>query len=459
MSGWLLLALSGCDRCGGGADSAPDVVIPDSGIPQEEEDSLSMPSEPTLDLANFTSAETCKECHPTHYDEWSSSNHAYAMHDPVFRALVAVRQEDLGGEEDLFCTQCHSAIGTRSGDIVPGFSFSDLLDITNEGITCESCHRISAIERTHNAGHVLDETGPIRGPIADPDPSSFHSELVYSPIFEDSSLCGSCHDVIESSGLPLERPYAEWLTSPAAENGQQCQDCHMPSSTGLASTEGTTERTLHSHRFIGVDVPMDGFVDEERAAELRVAIQELLSSAASVELQLPESVIAGEQLDVVVNVYNDIPAHNFPTGSTFIRQAWLEVIATDALGQQLYATGDLDDNGDLRDHWSELDPYGDDDLVSFSSRFIDSSGAPTLFSHRAAEHITSAIAPLYSRTYTLFVPTEAAAEGPISVTARLRFRSLPPHLLRKLDQERLLDELIIYDIDAASGLVILTTEE
>ena len=453
---WALLACGG-RGCGAGEDSGPAVIdTQDTAAESPDTDPLSMPGEPTVDPANFTSAETCQECHPSQYDEWSSSNHAYAMHDPIFRALAEVRQEDLGGEEDLFCTQCHSTIGTRGGDVVGGFAFEDLLDITLEGITCESCHKISSIERPYNAGHVLDPLGPMRGPIENPETSTFHAEAKYEPFFSESAFCGSCHDAVETNGLPLERPYAEWLTSPAFEEGQQCQDCHMPTSTGLAATTASTQRTLSSHRFVGVDVPMAGFVDEDRAEEIRASVSELLESAASVELVVPEAVQSGEQLDVVITVRNDIPAHNFPTGSTFLRQAWLEVIATDAGGNQLYATGDLDANGDLRDHWSALDPYGDDDLLTFHSNFIDEQGAPTLFTHRAAEHTTNALFPLHTRTVTLFVPTDAAVTGPVTVSVRLRFRSFAPHLLRLLEQDALIDELTIYDIDAVEGTVTMT---
>ena len=47
-------------------------------------------------------------------------------------------------------------------------------------------------------------------------------ESEHDAMFDDAKFCGVCHDVIETSGLQLERPYAEWLESPANPE-QPCQ--------------------------------------------------------------------------------------------------------------------------------------------------------------------------------------------------------------------------------------------
>ena len=107
----LLFACLGLWACPGDPEPTPFDAGPDLANPI---DPLSMPAEPLWSSARFRSAETCRACHPDHYAEWRTSMHAYAMIDPVFRGLVQVRQRDFGGERDAFCTQCHSAIGTRS---------------------------------------------------------------------------------------------------------------------------------------------------------------------------------------------------------------------------------------------------------------------------------------------------------------------------------------------------------
>ena len=151
--------------------------------------------------------------------------------------------------------------------------------------------------------------------------------------------------------------------------------------------------------------------------------------------------------DLCATVRNLIDAHNLPTGSTFNRQLWIAVTATDAEGTILYQTGHLDDNGDLRNYWSGLDKYGDADLLSFSSGFLDERGNPTVFPWFAAEHINDTLSPLYSRTFTLFVPTKTDTVGPITIAAQFRFRALPPFLLRALGAGALVEKLQIFDID------------
>ncbi len=452
----LLLVLVGCrtpapgpnDK--GGATDDSGAGVPDTGDPPKTwRDPLSTPETPTVALSDFRGAQACAECHPTHVDQWTRSVHAHAMTDPVFRGLVEVRQDAYDGEQDPFCTQCHSTIGTRSGDIEPGFTWGALDPLTLEGVTCESCHRVQAIVRPSNAGHELDPTGPMRGPIADPQPSPFH-ETEPADWMAGAAFCGTCHDVQEVSGLPLERPYAEWLEAPASDAGTPCQSCHMPSATGPAA-EGGPERTLHDHTFVGVDVPVG--LDEEDADALQARVGALLAGSGTVLLTLPEAVAGGQQLDVVVTVRNELDSHNLPTGSTFNRQLWLEVLATDATGRLLYETGTLDANGDLRDHWSALDPYGDDDLITLHSDLIDADGQRTRLTHLAAEHRTRALQPLHERTWTLFVPVPADAVGPIDVTARLRFRTYGPHVFRLLDQD--VPDLVITDIDADAGTVAL----
>lgn len=447
---WTLL-LAACD--GKEDDSAPEPQdTDDSGTPASDEvtDPLSMPAEPAWSVDDFNPAAECATCHPTHYEQWSISNHAYAMVDPLFQALVAVRQVDDNGASDRFCIQCHSSIGTRGGEIVPGFSFEELSPIVMEGITCESCHKVTGIARDYNSGHEIDPAAPAQGPITDPVDNSYHASAA-STVYEGSEFCGACHDVIEVSGLDLERPYREWLESPAADEGRNCQSCHMPTSTGPAA-EGGPDRVIHDHRFVGVDTPaVPGFLPDDEAAAHAARVEALLTDIAAVDLQVASTVPQGEELDLVVTVANLIDGHNLPTGSTFIRELWLEVVATDIDGNVVFETGTLDANGDLRHYWSELEPYSDYDLVTFGSGLIDRDGEPTLFPWRATEHWSAAIPPLYDRTVTYFIPTAEAAAGPLDIQVRLRFRPLPPHLLRLVGLDA--EAVPIYDLAEATAEV------
>lgn len=418
-------------------------------------DPVSWPLKPTLDPTAFRTSAACQGCHAEHVRQWKLSRHAFAMRDPVFRRLVAVRNEARKNREDGFCTQCHSTIGTRGGECVEGFEFDTLSPVVQEGVTCEACHKVTEVVRTHNAGHKLDAAVAIGGPIANPKANGFH-ESRHEPVLSESRFCGSCHDVNETSGLPLERAYAEWQSSPAKGTDQTCQHCHMPASKGKAAVNGP-QRTVHSHLFHGVEGPVGPGVklSPKDQAEIDAAVHGLLSKAADLALEVSESVAAGKQLDLVLSVRNNIVGHNFPTGTTFVRQVWVAVEVVDAAGKVLYVSGDLDNNGDLRDHWSELDPYGDSDLISLSSRFVDANGNRTLFTWEAVEHTSDAIEPLKSRTWTLFVPVPPSAKGPLKVRSRLRFRAYGPFLLRLLGLGDLVSYFPIFDIDEANAVVTL----
>lgn len=443
-----LLALSACgEQCGPPAPDAGPPLVDGGAAADPFHDPLSMPEEPTLFAGNFSKAEQCGQCHARHYEEWRTSMHAYAMVDPVYRALVAVRQRDLDGTQDQFCLQCHSPIATRGGEIVDNFRFEDLSDIALDGVGCETCHKVTEVARPFNNGHVIDQYSAMRGPISDPVESGFHASEP-TDLLGTSAFCGGCHDVVEVGGLELERPYAEWLESPAPASEKTCQSCHMPTYSGQAARDAPEREGLHSHRFVGVDVPLaDGFVSEEERERIRGDVRQLLEGAATIRLEAPASVPSGAQIDLLVSVRNNIDAHNLPTGSTFIRQLWVEVTATDAEGSVVYRTGHLDENGDLRDHFSELDPYGDDDLITLSSVLVGERGAPELFTHRATEHVSNSLSPLYERTFTLFIPTAAAAAGPLRIEARLRFRTHGPYLLRALGLDELVERIEIYDLD------------
>lgn len=453
---WLVLLAAGCP-------AAPDMDSPfDDGPPPYQppapvidvHDPLSMPENPTLSESDFLGAESCASCHPNHYAEWSTSMHAYGMLDPVFRRAALQRQADYGGQQDQFCHQCHSAIGTRSGDIEDNFAYEELSDITLEGITCEACHKVKALERPYNSGHVFDPKGPMRATIDDPVAAMAHG-TEKSELHGQSQFCAGCHDVYELDGLPLERPYAEWLESPSFEAEQTCQDCHMPAYSGKAATMGP-ERTVHRHTFVGAGLPLlDGFLDAAQYDTRRTEVTDFMRSAATLQLDAPLNWERGKPFDILLTVYNDIDGHSLPTGSTFNRQMWLDVTATDADGTVLFRTGDFDDNGDLRNFWSELDPWGDEDLVMLTSTLSSEQGDPVLFSWDALEHTTGAIQAGHDRTYTMFVPTNVSAKSPITVTAKLRFRQFPPYLLRALGLDGFVEKLEVIDMDEATADVVL----
>ncbi len=434
--------------CSSNTTATPDAASTDTGADTDVAvavtDPLSMPAVPTLKSDSFPSATTCKDCHAQQFAEWNGSRHAYAAKDPVWEVLVGLRQKAENGLQDRFCTQCHSILGVRSGEIKPDFKFADLSPTVMEGVTCAACHLSDSVARTHNAGLTFAADGKMRGNLADSQTTTAHGSVA-GPHLAADNFCPSCHDVIEINGLPLERPYEEWLDSPGTTK-QLCQDCHMAKYDGQAATGGPQRKGLHSHRFIGLDPPGAATGSDPTMQAIFAADRDqLLASAAKVTLG-SGALAAGQTLDVTVNIENLIKGHSLPTGTTFLRQCWLEVVATDDAGKVLYETGTLDANGDLRDRWSDLKPYDDHDLVSLSSSLIDAQGNPTLFPWLAVEHKRGALRSGESRTWTFFVPVPADAKGSVHLTARLRLRSFPPFLFRFAGAAALIPTIVVYDL-------------
>jgi nitrate/TMAO reductase-like tetraheme cytochrome c subunit len=428
-------------------------------------------SEGHADLdVDYRSAKWCAECHPTQFSEWEQSMHRYAAHSPVFDHMAAKAFRDTAGATGTFCTGCHSPLGTMDGE--PGTTMAaDRSDISLEGVTCVVCHQaVSHSQPIGNTSIEIDLNAPMQGPLDDAvmlEHSSVKSDLITSP-----ELCGSCHDVFNFPGLRIEEAYTEYQESPAADMGIRCQDCHMGPEPGVpaersigkaAVVDGVElpQRSISSHRFIGPDYSLidnfpyaDPTASAEAQAEMKTQIDTLLKNAVHItDVSTDEG---PDQTTLNVVIENRTSGHNVPTGFTSERQLWVEVEVKED-GETVFASGDLDAEGDLRDHlsWSVIagDAALDTQLVNFQSlnllRVVDVSlGIPdvyeTIFPFDADYIVRRSLAPLEARSlqYTL-PPLSPDAE----ITVRLRYRNLPPYVLRALDLGDLVERLHIFDID------------
>ncbi len=61
----------------------------------------------------YPSAESCRKCHPSQYEEWRASGHAYAAVSPMFNRFEQAMTEYTKGTVGSFCVRCHSPVGTQ----------------------------------------------------------------------------------------------------------------------------------------------------------------------------------------------------------------------------------------------------------------------------------------------------------------------------------------------------------
>lgn len=454
-------ALGACD-----ASQSASVQYPELLIPREQA------------LVAFADPQTeCVGCHSQHVREWEMSNHAYAAVDPVFHAMVSVGQEATKGKLGQFCVQCHTPTGmalgetqvTMGDDGVARQDLTNLRAVARQGVSCDVCHTITQVMEPVNARMIMTPDGVRRATIADPVPTSAHASA-YSELHASSDVCSGCHAVINPRGAFIEETFGEWADSSAAAAGKQCQDCHMPEYEGVAAKDGPV-RTVHRHTFVGVDVsllPEDEFPGYH---EIRALAAQMLKSAVDMQVHFDPDDPA-----IVVDLQN-LAGHALPSGATAERQMWIEIIVRDDDGQQVYASGLLDANGDLFEgvDGHSLAPGSDPDLAYFGQQLVsvpklataetseqraailaeveaacrpqalgavdpDGPAVPVPFPWQADWQCNSMIPP--DGSATVRYPLAGLEEGFHSATVRLLFRTFPPYFLRELERLAGLDPAV-----------------
>jgi len=238
---------------------------------------------------DFPSESKCADCHRQIYDEWSSSNHAYAGISPMFHKFEQ-KINDLAPTISNFCVRCHMSVGTTLGEnrAAPLWERSQ---VSREGVTCVSCHRVATQYGKVNGSRRIepgDINQPVYGPIGGDgvaeviankddykvatDPSErgnqIHSAGIRFEQLDKSEFCVSCHQVAVNLGIKLEVVWDQFRNSPAHAEGVTCQDCHMGKVPGVASGyetgpaavvngEAVNENRKHAnHAFYGPGYPI-----------------------------------------------------------------------------------------------------------------------------------------------------------------------------------------------------------
>jgi hypothetical protein len=310
------------------------------------------PGELALDLRPPS---VCRGCHGYYADSandsWDGTMMANSLRDPLFRAALTVAEQDEPGAGDL-CLRCHTPRGWLMGRSMPSDG-SALIAGDDEGVQCDFCHRLRPGRGDEkligNAQYFVADDFIRRGPI--PDAVAPH-ETQYSSYFEESELCGLCHDVSNPlrGGFAIERTYTEWTQSAFAAEGTTCQTCHLRATAGFAcGASNAPERVVHRHELAGGNTWMPLVLAGEhpelgrQEAFERTARRaaEVLREAAELAIDAPASARRGEPLHLTVRVEN-LTGHKLPTGYPEGRRMWLEVEVVDAAGRALLRSGAYD---------------------------------------------------------------------------------------------------------------------
>ena len=244
-------------------------------IPAVDEETLSL----------YPTAAQCGECHKQIYEEWSSSQHAYASISPMFHKFEQKFQDLTQGTVGTFCVRCHQQVGTQLGENRET-PLWDRSPISREGVTCITCHRVSEQygkvngERRVVPGKIYEpvygsgEKSVIKDVLANKDTYSvktstdgrgndIHKGMITNDQITKSEFCVSCHQVAVNLGIKLEIVWDQYRDSPARKANVTCQDCHMGKVPGkpegyatapsavVGGKEVNPGRKHANHRFIG----------------------------------------------------------------------------------------------------------------------------------------------------------------------------------------------------------------
>ncbi|HKP56102.1 MAG TPA: multiheme c-type cytochrome [Polyangiales bacterium] len=370
-----------------------------------------VPREP-LSVAELLDPQSCKDCHPRHYAEWSGSMHAYAMRDPVFQAMNRRGQEETGGELRDFCLKCHAPLALREEAID---DFADLTDVPEhlQGVTCYFCHNVASVEKPHNnASLTLAGDNRMRGALKNPVEPYAH-RVEYSKFLDpgklDSSLmCGSCHDIQMPNGFHIERTLEEYQGSVfAQDNGfQSCSSCHTrfkerrepAADYDLAQVPA---RVVHEHTWPGVDVALDEFPN---SAAQRVLIERCMFGVRTTFVANAETLgrNPSEYFAFKVFLESTNVGHNVPSGASQDRRLWLEVHAFEG-DREVFVSGAIADD--------QLEQ--DSQLFLFRDRLLDEHGEETHMFWRASQRAPDST--------TLVTTTPANALSPLGHGAEYRY--------------------------------------
>jgi len=235
----------------------PEVTkLESSAVDVEKEVEKNKAHNSLLTAADFPSAKKCAACHETIYNEWRTSNHAYASVSPMFHKFENAAQALTSGSLGNFCVRCHSSVGTTLGE-KRNIALWNRTPVSREGVTCVTCHRVKD-EFTKVNGERRIEPGSIFEKVVAPGNGKvladvleqkdyykvstrkadrgmrIHNGVIPLATMSKSQFCVSCHQVQVDPGIKLEVVWEQYRASPAAKNNVSCQDCHMGKTPGRA---------------------------------------------------------------------------------------------------------------------------------------------------------------------------------------------------------------------------------
>lgn len=394
------------------------------------------------------------------YDLWRSTMMANSARDPFWRAVMSVEVAATPSAEDAIvskCLRCHTPLADQiglddhgTGSLAHALECEgELGDHARDGVSCTICHGISAArlgtDASFSGEFVLNDQLRLYGPHDEVFPRPMENMAGFTPHWAahitESRLCGSCHTLFthtldaegEETGdvLHEQTPYLEWrnsafsneapggeLLDEAPPGSRTCQACHLPTRaeggrairTNIARNPGGFDfpfleprEPYGRHLLVGGNAFMLGIL-RDNAAELGVEAppeafdatiaatrDQLTNRTARVQVRR----LGAREFEVTVA---NLTGHKLPTGHPS-RRMWLELVARDAAGELVFASGRPNAEGLIVGPDGEVlpterrggpvEPHRDvvdapDEVARYRAVMADADGAPTYLLIRGA---------------------------------------------------------------------------
>ncbi len=343
----------------------------------------------------FISPTVCARCHNTLAKYWDKSKMAHTTSnikvlnmyngtDATGKTLAGPGYKTDNPDKDGDCISCHapSAAASRNGakDIE-----SALWSPQTEwdGISCDYCHKIRKVVKSSDTPSlykpILKRQTPYRGnsilvfgPYDDVVNSAMSAS--YSPAFDKSSFCASCHsqvkklndkktwdrekvytdtewknfDIGNDNVLPVQTTYQEWrswqnsLSINDSNKEKRCQDCHMSWRKEMLPYDNYIIDG-HARDMWGVKRDPSNI----RPHHFDGGTQTQLKTALSMEI---EGDIQGDILKINIFISNTNGGHWVPTGDP-MRHIMLILDAQSSDGKSLKLI-----NGETLPSWTGVGP-------------------------------------------------------------------------------------------------------
>jgi len=361
----------------------------------------------------------CGGCHPMIVTQWITNAHGGAVSNPRFFSMyngadVSGTLQIAPGYLDDFpgtagvCANCHAPGAGVDGYLTT--NMNDARDVITAGIHCDYCHKLGGVYLDPATESVYANAPGVRGQrvfrppegddiffgpyddIKDPD--------TYLPVISQSAFCAPCHQ-FSMWGTPIYESYEEWQSSPYAEAGVTCQNCHM-------LPNGDTHFALPEMG--GLEHPPEQIPSH---LQLGATSVELLQNTVSMTLSARQ---AAGRLEVTVVITNTDAGHHAPTDFPG-RHMLLTVTATDGQGQAL-----SQQSGPTIPDWGGSQAGLPGKGFAKVLRDVATGESPVVSYWKQTLIVSDNRIPALgddTSSYTFAAPT---AGSPVTVTAELRFR-------------------------------------